>query len=160
MPRWLDRWAPWIAGAVLVAGIVVFAVGRLTSGGSSAAARPVPLSPEARAVAREFVDTAVARRRLGRSYDLVGPALKQGMSRTEWEGGTIPVVPYPVSESVARFRVNGSYTDHALLEVDFYPRPKSTAKAGAFTLGLEKLAGRWLVAEWAPRTAVGARGGK
>ncbi|MFN2629864.1 MAG: hypothetical protein ABR569_14725 [Gaiellaceae bacterium] len=157
----VERWAAWVAGAVLVAGIALVLVGRLTGGSSSAAAgKPAPLAPAAGRVARLFVESAVARRNLARSYSLVTPTLRQGMSRAEWLSGTIPVVPYPVSQAVPRYQVEGSYTDHALLEVTFYPRPKSSVRSEAFLLSLARDNGRWLVSAWSARSVVGAPAGK
>jgi hypothetical protein len=41
-----------------------------------------------------FIATAVARVHVERSYDLVTPAFRQGMTRRQWATGDIPVVPY------------------------------------------------------------------
>ena len=153
-----DRWAPWVAGAVLVAGICAFAVTKLTSGGSSAVSpgtlRSVPLDPQARVVAREFVATAVARKDLARAWTITGPALKTGMSLAEWKTGTIPVQPYPVAKAAATYTVESSYADEAVLQVAFLPPPASSTPAGSFLLTLDRIHGRWLVSGWAPQTVV------
>src|SRR4051812_29401018 len=55
-----------------------------------------PRSNEVLSTARQFVMTAVARKHVDTSYDLVCPGLKQGFTRSRWAKGEIPVVPYPV----------------------------------------------------------------
>jgi hypothetical protein len=158
----VERWAPWFAAAVLVAGIAAYAVAKLSD--SQAAPAPAhhaaPLTQVERAVVREFVSTAVARKQLGRAWQIAAPELKQGMSLAEWKTGTIPVVPYPVSQAVARLRVVDSFTDTAQVAIDFLPRSGTTAQAATFRLGLRKVGGAWLVSSWAPSSSVAPPKGK
>jgi hypothetical protein len=150
------RWMPWVAGAVLVAGIVAFAVTKLSD--SSPAASPphraAPLASVERTVAVEFVDTAVARKHLDRAWAIAAPELKQDMTRDEWRTGTIPVVPYPVDEAIARLKVVSSFTDTAQIQVRFLPRTGTKTKAASFRLGLRKVDGAWLVSSWLPSAAI------
>ena len=147
----LSRWAPWLSGAVLVAGICAYAVTRLASGGGTAVPQnTVPLDPQARAVAREFVATAVARKDLPRAWTLVAPRLKQGLTLAQWKTGTIPVQPYPVAAAAARYTVQTSYPASAALRVTFVPPPASSTPASAFVLELQRIHGRWLVSSWTP----------
>ena len=158
--RLASRWAPWLAGAVLIAGVVAFAVTRLDGGASTPVHRKAPLAAAARKVALEFVSTAVARRNLDRAWDLVAPELKQGMSRDEWLTGTIPVVPYPVSQAQIAIKPVNSFTDTAELDVSFLPRTGAAAKAATFALELVKQGDRWLVSSWLPASAVSPPSGK
>jgi hypothetical protein len=152
----VQRWAPWVAVAVLVAGIVTYAVTKLSDSSPAAAPphRAVPLAAVERTVAREFIDTAVARKNLDRAWDIVAPELKQDMSLDEWRTGTIPVVPYPVDQAVARLKVVSSFTDTAQLVVSFLPRTGTRAKAASFRLDLRKVDGKWLVSSWLPSAAI------
>jgi hypothetical protein len=152
----IERWAPWIAGAVLVAGIVAFAVTKLTDSTPAPAPphRAAPLAAAERRVATEFVDTAVARNDLDRAWGITAPELKQGMSLDEWKTGTIPVIPYPVASAHVRYRVVNSFTDTAQIQVTFVPRSGTTATAAAFQLGLRKADGSWLVSSWLPTSTV------
>lgn len=172
------RWLPWVAGAVLIVGI---AVGTASFFGLWNTAKPlpapgprtpiqrpvkektVPLSPEARRVAGRFILTAVARRNLAESYDLVGPQLRQGMTRAQWMTGAIPVVPYPVNlVKLTPMKVDLSYRDHALVEVALIPRDGAMlggakVKPQLFFLEL-RVYGKgknrhWLVTDWVPRGA-------
>ena len=138
------------------------------TGPSAAVQRPavekkVPLSRGRRRVAGRFILTAVARRNLGESYDLVGPQLKAGLTRAQWEAGTIPVVPYPVNlAQVAPMKIDYSYANHALLEVALLPKDGAKVdgvklKAQLFFLELRAFGKgkhvRWLVVDWVPRGA-------
>jgi hypothetical protein len=157
MKALFEKWAPWLAGAVLVAGVCSYAVARATSGGSPAAQaseKTVPLDPRARAVAREFVATAVARKDLARAWTLTAPELKTGLTLAQWLTGQIPVQPYAVAKAVARYAVEESHPDDAVLRVSFLPPPASSTPAGEFLLTLRRLGGRWLVSAWTPQSIV------
>jgi hypothetical protein len=172
-------WLPWLAALVLAVGVGLLIARAFDAWGGSSGTkqvpsqpaaggahvttptreRTVPLEPAARAVARKFLLTAVARRRIAESYDLVGAPLKQGMTRAEWATGNIPIVPYPVTEkSFAPLGVDFSYKDHALLEVTLLPDAgKTSPKPQQFFLELRAYgqgnARRWVVVGWVPRAA-------
>jgi hypothetical protein len=156
--RLLERWAPWIAGAVLVAGVAAFALTRLTGGGSTAASASVPLDPQAKAVAREFVATAVARKHLAAAWAIAAPQLRHGMTLAQWRTGTIPVQPYPVTKAQATYAVQSSIRDAAVLRVTFTPPPASSTQPGDYLISLVKDGGRWRVSAWTPRSLLGAHG--
>jgi hypothetical protein len=160
--RHVQRWAPWVAVAVLVAGVVAFAVTKLTDSTPAAALphRTAPLAAGERKIAIEFIDTAVARKNLARAWDISAPELKQDLTLDEWETGTIPVVPYPVGQAVARLKLVNSFTDTAEFEVSFLPRAGSKAKAASFQLGLRNIDQRWLVSSWLPTAAIVPPSGK
>jgi hypothetical protein len=166
-----SSWLPWLAAAVLVAGIAVslatFLDGRNTSEPSSAPStaiqrtageKTVPLDPAASIVAKKFILTAVARRNLGEAYDLVGPALRQGLTRVEWERGNIPVVPYPASPVQATpTKVAYSFGSRALLEVTLHPRKGAKVGPQLFYLELSATGKgkqrHWVVSNWVPGSA-------
>jgi len=117
----------------------------------------VPLSRQTRgaalATAQRFLTTAVARRRVGESWTLVHPSLRQGLTRREWSSGNIPVVPYPVDS--ARWRLGYSQRDAVGLEVYLRPTAGSSVRPMVFDLELRALRvegrRRWLVSSWSPR---------
>jgi hypothetical protein len=102
--------------------------------------------------ALQFVNTAVARRRVERSYDLVTPELRQGMSRSEWGKGEIPVVPFPAAE--VRVRVDYSYANELGLTMLLLPAATSRAAPASFNMDLRAVGSaqkrRWLVSSWTP----------
>lgn len=110
---------------------------------------------QVRAVAARFIETAVYRRRVAASFAITTSGLRQGLSRSDWATGTIPIVPYPgrAVESV-RWHLNYSYPTEVGLKVAFYPKPASGVTRQVFDISLENHgtagAARWLVSYWAP----------
>lgn len=154
MLRAVERWAPWVAGVVLVAGVASYTAVRFTRDDAAPQHRPSKLTLEERRIALEFVHTAVARRHLARAWDLAAPELKRGTTREEWLAGTMRVVPYPVHEAYVRLHVVRSFTDLARLTVAFLPKAGTKARPQTFVLDLRDVDGRWLVSAWMPMEAV------
>lgn len=106
--------------------------------------------------ALRFVNTAVARRRVERSYDLVTPELRQGFSRSDWGRGEIPVVPFPAAE--VRARVDYSYSNEIGLTMLLLPPAGSRTPPATFNMDLRVTgpAGKreWLVNSWTPTANV------
>ena len=111
-----------------------------------------PRSAEVLTTARQFVMTAVARKHLDTSYDLVCPEMKQGFTRSRWMKGEIPVVPYPVS--FGKWRVSYSFESEVDLQVALWAKPKAKMKPVVFDLSMQpcgKASGkRWLVSSFIP----------
>lgn len=159
---------PWVAGLVLVAGVVAFLVvflgntatpveSKVTDTETGAAVVPtkeqsVPIDPAAKKVAGEFILTAVARKDLARSYEITHPDLRQGLSLKQWETGDIPVQFYPADAiDTATFKIDESHKTDAVLQVALIPKKGATVKPQIFYIGLKKVHGSWLVDYWAPR---------
>jgi hypothetical protein len=166
--QFLDKWAPWIAVGVLIAGVAAYAATRISSGGGSSSSNAaaetqtgptVPLDPKARAVAQQFVATAVARKHLAEAWNIAGPELKSHLTLAKWLTGTIPVTPYPVGKALAKYTVESSYPGDAELRVTFVPPLTSSTPSGDFLITLHKDGGSWLVTSWVPRQIVNAPGG-
>jgi hypothetical protein len=153
-----ERWAPWLAGAVLVAGVASYAVVRF-SGSDAPRHEKSKLLPVERRLALEFLDTAVARRNLARAWDLAAPELKRDTTRAEWLAGTMRVVPYPVDKAHVLLHVASSFTDVARLNVTFVPKPGTKADPQTFTIDLRNVDGRWLVSAWQPTETLKPRSG-
>lgn len=118
--------------------------------------RKVPLPDEARKVAIRFIQTAVARSNLEEAWELVGPNLRGGMTRTEWITGNNPVVPYPINKlDVAPYKIDESFAKSALLEVALLPTENAGVRSQVFFLGLAKVGtgenAHWVVDNWVPR---------
>jgi hypothetical protein len=111
---------------------------------------------EVKTLAKQFINTAVARKNLNAAYDIVGPQIKQGMSRAEWNTGNIAVVPFPMdSLDYAPFKVDYAYERDILMEIALLAKPKSGVKSQIFFIDLKKFGkganARWLVDNWVPR---------
>ena len=156
-----ERYAPWLAGLVLVAGVAAYTAVHFTGGSTP---KPPPhvrstLLPVERRIALEFVHTAVARKNLARAWDIAAPELKGGTTREEWLAGTMPVVPYPVAKANVALRVVDSFEDVAHLNVVFTPKPGTDASQQTFELDLRNDGKRWLVSVWQPAATIRPRSG-
>lgn len=175
--RKFQRWFPWIAGLVLVAGVVAALVLIIPneSGTSGKELAPAPNSPPAktvdkvklhkkvppaaRQVAGKFILTAVARQNLDQAWALAGPDIRQGMTYKEWLTGNIAVAPFFGGIKSAPLSVDYATKDEALLEVLLIPVKKGKEyKPGVFYLKLNKVKQgaktRWVVNEFTQRVGV------
>ncbi len=164
--RTLNRALPWIAGAVLLLGVFAFwqtqtktkATPETFQAGevaNPAAEKTVPLPPEARQIAVQFLKTAVVRKNLDEAWTIAGPGIKQDLSRSEWMTGNIPVVPYlDAALDKSPVKVDWSYPNDVSLQVVMQPKTGSKDKPQVFYIGLKKFgsgpSARWLVDYWAP----------
>lgn len=108
-----------------------------------------------RPVLKDFVKTAVARKDVPRSWDLAAPSLREGITRTQWNRGELPVVPYPAADKglgTWSF-VEYSYKDTVGLEVFLFPQPHSGYSALTADVELVKAKdGQWQVDYWMPKS--------
>ena len=118
---------------------------------------PVPLTKTDRTLAfktaLKFVNTAVARRHVEDSYDLVSPDLRAGISEATWaKGEEIPVVPYPAVE--ARVRVDYSFRNELGLSLMLVPTAASKLTPMTFNMDMTAQGNgtdrHWLVSSWTP----------
>ena len=71
-----------------------------------------------------FVISAVYRDHVERSYDLVAPPVRGGLTRRQWRTGDIPVPPFPEKAvALARSRLVYSRPNLARFEVLLYTKP-------------------------------------
>lgn len=160
---------PWLAGAVLVAGIALF-VARVVVHNKTGAEVQTPVSSKpavvqkkepnvklpasARATAQRFIDTAVLRQKLAESYTLTDPELRQGYTLKQWLTGDIPVVPFTKKYFLeARMKLDYAHPTDALLEVAMLSTNDKAFKSQYFFLEMKKRNGRWRVSSWIPRAA-------
>jgi hypothetical protein len=163
--RWRRRLWRLAAALTLVVGVVLVIVllpeQRRASpdelGGVTGKIQPVvepsevPLTAaERRAVNRTllpFVASAVTRDDPAAAWDLVTPAMRSGISRSEWNRGDLPVVPYPVAvPKELDWTVVTSYPGDLTLDLVLQPRRGSHRGAASFFVEMKRAAhGRWLV---------------
>jgi hypothetical protein len=168
VPMW-RRALPWVAGVVLffgaIAAIAVF-FGDTDPPKETFSNQPVEdvtkpeknikVPAEVRQIAQKFITTAVARKNLDDAYDIVGPQIKQGMTRAEWNTGNIAVIPFPVDKlDYAPFKVDYAHPGDILMEVALLAKDGSGVKSQIFFINLKKFGkgakARWLVDNWVPR---------
>jgi hypothetical protein len=164
--RTLNRALPWIAGAVLLTGVLVFWQTQTRSNSTPetfqqgnvrnpSADKAVPLPPQARQIAVKFIKTAVVRKNLREAWKISGPGIRQDLSLRQWMSGNIPVVPYPEADLAnAPVKVDWSYPNDVSLQVVMQPKKGSKEKPQIFYIGLKKFGSgadaKWLVDYWAP----------
>ena len=120
--------------------------------------KSVKLDPAVKTLARDFIETAVARKNLAHAYTLVGQDIKQGQTLKQWMTGNIAVVPYPADAiDVAPFRIDYAYPREALIEVMLLPKAKAKIRATDFYLGVKKIGtgakAHWVVTSWVPHVS-------
>jgi hypothetical protein len=160
------RWFGFASALVLVAGIVAALIVFFGNTGKEINApvtnkpaqvpnkeKPIALDPQARTVAARFIETAVARKNLAASWNLVGPELKSGFTKAQWLSGDIPVIPFTAKIGQVRLKTDLSEPRHALLEVLLLPTA-AKVKPAFFFLELKKPAQRWQVVAWTPRSNI------
>jgi hypothetical protein len=105
------------------------------------------------AVAAAFVNSAVRRKHVERSYALATPKFRAGFTPHAWATQDIPVVPYPLE--LAKYQLKGSFTDQVWLQVAVFPdKQHRSIPAAVFDLVLRPFkhgtTRYWLVDSWAP----------
>src|SRR5205085_10154064 len=99
-PGWRKA-LPWVAGVVAVGALIAVLLVEYGNTGHSTNAplsksaavdvskvpKTVKLPPGATRTARQFIETAVARKRLAYAYTLVTDEIKQGQTLESWVGG-------------------------------------------------------------------------
>jgi hypothetical protein len=165
-PGWRKA-LPWVAAVVAVGVLIGVLLVKYANTGHSTSAplskspavdvskvpNTVKLPPSATRVARQFIETAVARKRLDYAYTLVTDEIKQGQSLESWRGGNIAVIPYPADAiEYAPMKIDFSYPREAQVEIALLPKPKAKIKPQLFLMDLVKRRGKWLVNSWVPRS--------
>jgi hypothetical protein len=123
-------------------------------------AKPTAFAPKKRAVlqtAMEFLQTAVIRHNVGKSWDLVTPHMKEGHTKAEWASGRdLPVIRYPAI--FATWHLAYSYDDEVDIQVALFAR-KSQIRPQVFDVTLHPVGTgkqtKWLVDSFLPTPAEG-----
>ncbi|MDQ3823370.1 MAG: hypothetical protein M3321_09040 [Actinomycetota bacterium] len=158
----------WLSGFVLLAGVIAFGVAylgdrpekvdvRASTVEPAAVKTPVsvPLDPQARKVAGEFVVTAVTRQDLKKAWALAHPDLRSAVTRQQWFNGEIPV-PFYAAKSIqgASFKLETSQPNEVILDLLILPKKGAVEPPQAFFVTLKAVgkgkSKRWLVASFLP----------
>ena len=115
------------------------------------------LDPEIRHTVKEFIATAVSRKRLGDSWDVVAPELKKGYSQAAWSHAkALPIIPYPVADvEKVTYYLDYASTKEILAEVGVSAKPGAGIRPVTFQLALRPVPKGnkrvWMVDYWMPR---------
>ena len=170
-PR-MRRRLGWLATGLVLAGciglLIVLIPGRANEAEEPTAATGgyLPPQPEPKvkrslnqlnaplAVAARFVQTAVARKDVGKSWEILSPTYdgKNGYTKATWASGDIPVQPFPVER--AKWDLDHSLKNEVGLLVALYPPRGSQYQAAVFKIDLRAFgkgkSRRWLVDYFGP----------
>lgn len=162
----------WVASALALAGgvglLIVLLPGRSAEApeegprgiGYEPPKPEVPVRRSARSLeepldaAAKFVRTAVSRKHVGESWDVVAPTYegKDQFTRQTWAKGDIPVQPFPVDR--AKWDLDYSYKNEVGLLVALFPPRGSDVRATLFNIDLRAFGKgkqrRWLVEYFGP----------
>jgi hypothetical protein len=129
--------------------VVFTAVLAFTLAGPAGAAR-LPESERAaiNQTIDRFVNTAVKRHDVDAAWNLVTPELRSGISRSAWDKGNVPVIPYPAHGTTFHdWTVDFASPE----EVDFELMiGRSKTDSIQFTGTVKKQNGRWLIDSFNP----------
>jgi len=109
-----------------------------------------PDKQDALLVVTRFLYTAVARKHVDRSWNLVAPELRAGFTPKPWATQDIPVVPFPVQS--ARWRLEYSDERGVGFSVAAFPTKASHQRAQVFLVGLHTIGKgkrqHWVIDNW------------
>jgi hypothetical protein len=103
-----------------------------------------------------FVRTGVTRDDAAAAWDLATPAMRSGVSRTRWNGGELPVQPFPARiPDNPSWNLLSAYPGDVTVDLVLQPRPASKLGPIAFAVELKRQArtGRWLMDSMIPEQA-------
>ena len=124
--------------------------------------RNVPFTPVQRRqvhqVLKQFIATAVVRQNVAKAWDIAGPTLKEGLTRSQWDNGNLPVIPYPALDkgwgnwSFVQYSYAEGKKHTVGVEVFLFPKPKSGWSAMTADVEVFKNPKKhWLVDYWMPK---------
>jgi hypothetical protein len=105
-----------------------------------------------------FVNSAVKRHDVAASWNLVTPEMRAGVSRSAWDKGNLPVIPYPAGGTTFH---DWTIDSASATEVDFELMifsQKSKSDSIQFNGTMRKQQGRWLVDSFNPAATFSGSG--
>ena len=105
-----------------------------------------------------FVASAVVRRNLDAAWELASPEMRAGVTRSDWNRGELPVVPYP-AEAIEAVDWQLGYVDREAVIVDVMIQPKKESgervQVYSAQLSRDEQGDGWLVDSWIPAATLG-----
>jgi len=108
----------------------------------------VPISKGAQKAIKIFIQTAVPRKNLGAAYDVVGPDIREGMTKAQFLSGNIAVVPLFQPILKATFKTVYSHPKDALIQVGLIVGQPKKIQVQLYNATL-MLVGKGTSAHWA-----------
>ncbi|HEY3765186.1 MAG TPA: hypothetical protein VGL44_08505 [Gaiellales bacterium] len=143
--------------------ITLAAVAGMLAAATSAQAAPLPTIPaqelrQIRALLRVFVPEAAGRHHPGLARMLATPAMRAQATPAQWRAGDLPVFPYPVNDGPYGIRPITVAPNEVTFDLMLHPRKGADAGVAVYTAEVQRIGGRWLVAEMFPTAQFAAPG--
>jgi hypothetical protein len=135
-------------------GLFIAAVALLVLGVPATASAARQLTARERAqisvTLNSFVNHVVKRQDIDAGYNSVTPEFRLGMTRQQWDRGSLPGIPYPAAGQNHSWVVTYHHGNELGIEVVLQPQKGSGAGAGSFPMTMKRIHGRWLVDSMVP----------
>jgi hypothetical protein len=102
------------------------------------------------ATLNSFVNHVVKRQDIDAGYGSVTPAFRLGMTREQWDRGSLPGIPYPAAGKNHGWVVTYRHGNELGIEVVLQPQKGSGVGAGSFPMTMKRIHGKWLVDSMVP----------
>jgi hypothetical protein len=138
--------------AVVITAIFAFVLA------GSASAEPQVSPAERAAINRTldgFVNHALKRQDVAAAWNLVTPDLRTGISRSAWDAGNVPVIPFRAGGNTFHEWTVDSATPTAVNFELIVPAAKTKDSSIQFFGTMKKIHGRWLVDAFNPSATFG-----
>jgi hypothetical protein len=166
-----------VIGLVVVAAVALVistfpSGGRVGNSQPSGPAQPIAQPPHEvpltaanrRAINRtldQFVPLAVRRQDPSKAFALTTSTLRGTSTPADWATGTMPVLAYPAAgHHWHGWKLDFAYPRQVELELELHPKNNSDLGLIAFSVGLKKQHGRWLVDTFTPAATFQPAGSK
>jgi hypothetical protein len=97
-----------------------------------------------------FIRTGVTREDPAAAWGLATPAMRSGVTRAQWDSGTLPVVPFPAKTGQPGWTTLTSYPGDVTVDLMLHSRPGTNRGSIAYAVELKRMHGRWLVDSMVP----------
>jgi hypothetical protein len=97
-----------------------------------------------------FIRTGVTREDPAAAWEFATPAMRSGVTRAEWDSGTLPVVPFPAQTGKPGWTTLSSFPGDVTVDLMLHSRPGTNRGSIAFAVELKRIHGRWLVDSMIP----------
>jgi len=108
----------------------------------------------------EFVHTGVDRSDPSAAWNLVTSQMHVGVTRAQWDNGSLPVTPFPAEAKQPGWTLVSSYPGDVTIDLMLHSPPRTNRGAIAFSVELKKQRGRWLVDSMVPEQVFAPSGGR
>jgi hypothetical protein len=101
-----------------------------------------------------FVNHAVKRHDVAKSFDVTAPELRAGTTRKQWATGNIPAYPYPARGTSHGWTILYVTKDEVAVNLILRPKPGVRMRGILFNVYLRPAHGKWLIDSFMPAATI------